>query len=218
LKVVSEDEVGNLTSWFNAFIDKLHSIMIDIAGGADTLSASSKNLLNHSEQMTAGAESITGKSRTATLSAEGMSSNMNSVASTMEQASSNIDMVATAIEEMTVTVTEIAQRAEKGRVIVSDAVSQAKRASSRVEGLGEAAKDIGKVTEAITEISDQTNLLALNATIEAARAGVKPERGSPWWPMKSKNWQGKRPMRPKKLKLKSKVSKHLLPAQSRKLV
>ena len=37
--------------------------------------------------------------------------------------------------------------------------------------LGAAAREIGKVTEAITEISSQTNLLALNATIEAARAG-----------------------------------------------
>ena len=33
------------------------------------------------------------------------------------------------------------------------------------------AREIGKVTETITEISEQTNLLALNATIEAARAG-----------------------------------------------
>jgi methyl-accepting chemotaxis protein len=38
--------------------------------------------------------------------------------------------------------------------------------------LGAAAQEIGKVTEAITEISSQTNLLALNATIEAARAGL----------------------------------------------
>ena len=37
--------------------------------------------------------------------------------------------------------------------------------------LGRSAQDIGKVTEAINEISEQTNLLALNATIEAARAG-----------------------------------------------
>jgi len=38
--------------------------------------------------------------------------------------------------------------------------------------LGQSAKDIGKVTETITNISSQTNLLALNATIEAARAGA----------------------------------------------
>jgi methyl-accepting chemotaxis protein len=38
--------------------------------------------------------------------------------------------------------------------------------------LGQAAREIGKVTETITEISSQTNLLALNATIEAARAGA----------------------------------------------
>jgi len=37
--------------------------------------------------------------------------------------------------------------------------------------LTQAAKDIGKVTDTINDISDQINLLALNATIEAARAG-----------------------------------------------
>jgi len=37
--------------------------------------------------------------------------------------------------------------------------------------LGDAAQQIGKVTDTISAISSQTNLLALNATIEAARAG-----------------------------------------------
>ena len=42
---------------------------------------------------------------------------------------------------------------------------------TKVDSLGSAAAEIGKVTQLITDISDQTNLLALNATIEAARAG-----------------------------------------------
>lgn len=37
--------------------------------------------------------------------------------------------------------------------------------------LGNAATQIDKVIETITDISEQVNLLALNATIEAARAG-----------------------------------------------
>ena len=41
-----------------------------------------------------------------------------------------------------------------------------------MQKLGQAAQEIGQVTETITNISAQTNLLALNATIEAARAGT----------------------------------------------
>jgi methyl-accepting chemotaxis protein len=41
-----------------------------------------------------------------------------------------------------------------------------------MQKLGQAAQEIGNVTETITNISAQTNLLALNATIEAARAGA----------------------------------------------
>jgi methyl-accepting chemotaxis protein len=41
-----------------------------------------------------------------------------------------------------------------------------------MQKLGQAAQEIGNVTETITNISAQTNLLALNATIEAARAGT----------------------------------------------
>ena len=124
----SEDEVGSLAKWFNAFIDKLHSIMIDVTTGADALNASSKELSLHSGKMSKNADSVSGKSKTVTSSAEGMSSNINSVAATMEQAATNIDMVATSVEEMTITVNEIAQRAEKARTVVDDAVSQAKSA------------------------------------------------------------------------------------------
>ncbi len=40
-----------------------------------------------------------------------------------------------------------------------------------MKDLDTAARNIGRITETITDISNQTNLLALNATIEAARAG-----------------------------------------------
>jgi len=42
---------------------------------------------------------------------------------------------------------------------------------ANMAGLGQRAKDIGRILTVISDIADQTNLLALNAAIEAARAG-----------------------------------------------
>jgi methyl-accepting chemotaxis protein len=72
---------------------------------------------------------------------------------------------------MTATFGEIAQNSEKARHITDEATRQAERITGQIDQLGVAAREIGKVTETIAEISSQTNLLALNATIEAARAG-----------------------------------------------
>jgi methyl-accepting chemotaxis protein len=72
---------------------------------------------------------------------------------------------------MTSTISEIAQNSEKARRITDEATRQAAKITEQINELGVAAREIGKVTETITEISSQTNLLALNATIEAARAG-----------------------------------------------
>lgn len=74
-------------------------------------------------------------------------------------------------EEMSSAIHEIAQNREKVRTIASQAVAQFQDTSIQVDVLGDAADEISKVTDIITEICEQTNLLALNATIEAARAG-----------------------------------------------
>jgi methyl-accepting chemotaxis protein len=171
LEVTGRDEVGDLAKWFNVFIDKLQRIVKEITAGVETLSLSSTDLSNISQQMSQAAQNASDKSHLVATSSEEMSTNMNNVAAASEQASSNVNIVATATEEMSATINEIAQNSEKARSVTGDAVSQAQNASVKVNELGTAAQEISKVTEVITEISEQTNLLALNATIEAARAG-----------------------------------------------
>ena len=171
LEIRSNDEVGDLSRSFNTFIGKLQAMIKNISDNAENLNTSSIDLSDISSQMSLGADHMSKKSSGVAVASDQMSSNMDSVAAAIEQASTNINMVASAAEEMTATINEIAHNSEKARNITMDAVTQAKSTSERVEELGQAALEISKVTEAITEISDQTNLLALNATIEAARAG-----------------------------------------------
>ncbi|SHO53815.1 methyl-accepting chemotaxis sensory transducer with Cache sensor [Desulfopila aestuarii DSM 18488] len=171
LSVSTKDEVGELAKWFNLFIEKLQHIIKDVSAGVHTLSSSSTELAQISEQMNLGAQQASSKSNTVAVAAEEMSTNMQNVAAAMEQSTTNTNMVATASEEMSSTIGEIAQNAEKARFISDNAAKKASEASDNINALGDSAKSIGKVIETITEISEQVNLLALNATIEAARAG-----------------------------------------------
>jgi methyl-accepting chemotaxis protein len=166
-----KDEIGTLVRALNNMVSGLKHMIQDIADGVDTISSSSTELSAISHQMASGAEQTSEKSNTVSTAAEEMSANMTSVAAAAEQASTNVNMVASASEEMTATISEISQNTEKALTITEKAVSEAQSASDTVDQLGKAAREIGKVTESITEISEQTNLLALNATIEAARAG-----------------------------------------------
>ena len=171
LNVDSKDEVGELSRWFNIFLDKLQGIIADIAGTAGALGTSSDSLSGLSGKLSEGARNMSALSSSVASAAEEMSVNMNSVAESSSEAATNVNMVASAAEEMTATINEIAMNSEKARAISESAVAQADEATSRMNRLDLAAQSIGKVTQTITEISDQTNLLALNATIEAARAG-----------------------------------------------
>jgi methyl-accepting chemotaxis protein len=115
---------------------------------------------------------MSGRTATVAAAAEESSANTLSVAASMEQASINLSSVASATEEMSATIGEISASSERARAISADAGAQATAVSALMTRLGQAAQEIGKVTEVITDISSQTNLLALNATIEAARAGA----------------------------------------------
>jgi methyl-accepting chemotaxis protein len=171
LGITSKNEVGELASWFNVFIDNMNRMIREIAQNGTRLDASSNQLFQISGQMSESAANMSNRSNTVAGAAEEMSSTMTSVASASEQASANVNIVAASAEEMTATVNEIASNTAKAKTVTEQAVARANTTSERVNQLGSAAVAINKVTEVITEISEQTNLLALNATIEAARAG-----------------------------------------------
>ena len=170
--LVRRDEIGMQARAMQGMSLSLRTVIKEVTGGIRTFADSSASLLASSGKMSAGSRDSSHKAQMVAAAAEEMSSNVAMVASSMEQTTTNLSNVAASTQEMTSTIGEIAVNSVRARGITADATRQAERITEQMNLLGEAAREIGKVTEVITEISSQTNLLALNATIEAARAGA----------------------------------------------
>ncbi|SLM27596.1 putative McpB1 [Desulfamplus magnetovallimortis] len=166
-----KDEVGQMVASMNAMSGNLRKMFQDIVAGMEILYSSSSELSSISSQMASSSKQSSERAVSVAAASEEMSSNMESVAAASEQTATNVQMIVAAVEQMSSTISEIASRTAEGSTVTGEAVEQAQSISRKVDELGQAAVDVGKVTETIAEISEQTNLLALNATIEAARAG-----------------------------------------------
>lgn len=157
-------EIGKLAKYFNRFVERIQTMVIDA-------SATNDELLKAVEEL----KDIVDKS-------SGLVS--------VQQ--SETDTVATAVNQMSVTATEVASNAQTASSFtntadkeVSEATKMISKTVSVVESLAEdftngtvsiasvedRVNDIGSILDVIRGIAEQTNLLALNAAIEAARAG-----------------------------------------------
>ena len=142
-QTTSKNELGILSNSLFVLVDKLQSIIGDVANNADNLVGASTQVSSASEQLSQGANE--------------QASSIEEVSSTMEQISANIQQN-----------TDNAQQTEK---VSDEANSSITGVAENTQKSIEATKEIATKITVINDIAFQTNLLALNAAVEAARAG-----------------------------------------------
>ncbi len=162
--VDTNDELGQLASHVNHFMEKLQRIIASVLANASEVSKTAESLLE-------------------------VSSNSQRAADDQCHA---ITMVVTAVNELTMAIQEVArntgntaQNTREATAITDSGQNRIRIAVERVQQLavrinetadfmshleGEA-KNVTSVIDVIRGVAEQTNLLALNAAIEAARAG-----------------------------------------------
>lgn len=167
----SGDEFEDMAESFNEFAKSIESAIQGLSSNAANLDTSSNELANVSHSLACGANDATGQSSTVAAAAEEMSVNMSNIARSTEEVSRNVKSAASSVEQMNASIGEVAENAERAAAVAGDAATLVQLSDKKIEDLGSAADEIGKVIQVIQDIAEQTNLLALNATIEAARAG-----------------------------------------------
>lgn len=173
-----KDEVGTLTRDMNVMRDNLYQLLQDVNGSAIQVAASSQQLNASSEQTSKASEQIAAVTLELASGTYNQNQNLEQSTLIMGRMSEVVQEIALNAEGVTDHAVDTAGKAETGLHISRSAINQMSaigqtmdELTGTVKQLGEYSKEIGKMTEAITEIASQTNLLALNAAIEAARAG-----------------------------------------------
>ena len=154
--IAGNDEIGQIGSNLDIMSADLNTMFSEVSENSRSLNELSTSLAGIAVEMSERAHATSDISTNVAASAEEMSANMNTVAAATEEASTNISLVSTATDEMTSTISEIVKNTSKAQKITNEAVIEAGSASEKVDELGLAATEIGKVTETITEISEQS--------------------------------------------------------------
>lgn len=159
-----DDEIGELSVAFNAFIRNIRDIVMEVSSSASELSQVALTLRHQMSQTLHGMSEQRAKSQT--------------IASAMTEFAASIDEVArnshdtfnamTLADQVTVSGTDNAQRSASE---IDKLAQGTKYSAESMSYLSQQIQDISTVLEVINGIASQTSLLALNAAIEAARAG-----------------------------------------------
>lgn len=171
ITILSKDEIGVLSKWFNMFADKLQNMIKNVKENILDLNNISKELPLVVTETSNAAGKLKENAENAKMSIDKMNVSLEGMDSSTKNMSISVENVATAIEQLNASINDVAKNCQKEYSISEDANKQSKNALETIDSLGLAAKDIDRITVVIEDIAAQIDLLALNATIEAARAG-----------------------------------------------
>jgi len=143
IEIISHDEVGQMASSFNLFVNKLEEIISEVRTSSDGIASAATQVATSAASLSQG---------------------------TSEQAAS-IEETTSSLEQMSASITQNADNSRQMEQMAVKGARDSEESGGAVRESVVAMKQIAEKISIIEEIAYQTNLLALNAAIEAARAG-----------------------------------------------
>jgi len=164
LDAKGSDEVAELASAFNRFMDKLQPLIKDIRDNAVLVQGGAASLdsqISHSTNII----------QDHSLETEKVVTAVTEMAATSREVANNTVSTADSIDSANQQISDAQKEVRQATDGINQLVTEINTTSDAIQSLSVQTDKITSVLEVIGAIAEQTNLLALNAAIEAARAG-----------------------------------------------
>ena len=178
LELNSKDEVGDMSLYFNKFIEDIHKIISKVVRESSHLDNLFTNMTEKIFDLNTQIVSISDITDQLSAGSEESAAATEEISSATTEMKKDIEVFLNKAEEGAMSATGISSKAVEVNNNAVNSQINAKEiyssVNSRLVLALEQSKSISKISDtlnSIFHISTQTNILALNATIEAARAG-----------------------------------------------
>jgi methyl-accepting chemotaxis protein len=172
IAIAGKDELGDLSSWFNMFLQRLNNMVVEVKKHASNINVSS-------QEMALGNQDLSSRTHQQSSSLEETATAMEEINSIVqnnaEDAKNANEITQKAQQSVVDSRTELLDTVNKSIDTNQEMLQNLQSTNSSVvtamEEIMESSKKIEGITTLMNDIAFQTNLLALNASVEAARAG-----------------------------------------------
>ena len=172
IMVAGKDELGELSTWFNMFLQRLNNMVVEVKKHASNINVSS-------QEMALGNQDLSNRTHQQSSSLEETATAMEEINSIVqnnaEDAKNANEITQKAQQSVVDSRTELLETVNKSIDTNQEMLQNLQQTNTSVveamEEIMESSKKIEGITTLMNDIAFQTNLLALNASVEAARAG-----------------------------------------------